>query len=202
MKAPALLATLATVALLATGCGSTTTHQAGPAGHHATPGQSGQSGMAGMPGMSAADMKAGRAPSKTASMVCGAEIRGAVKRTFALSHAPSSTHTWSHRLFTCTYALPGGPLRLSVKDLTDRKAGRAHFDGLRSSLAGARRIAGMASLGFPSFETASGNVVFLKDGKTLRVDATRVSRSALPAHFSRQEAAYGVAAAVIACWTE
>jgi hypothetical protein len=45
-------------------------------------------------------------------------------------------------------------------------------------------------------------VVFLKDHKTLWVDATRVAASDLPEGTNRQDAAYGVAAAVIACWTE
>jgi hypothetical protein len=60
----------------------------------------------------------------------------------------------------------------------------------------------MAGFGFPSFETPRGDVVFLKDHKTLWVDATRLARSDLPDGATRAHVAYGVAAAVIACWTE
>jgi hypothetical protein len=141
-------------------------------------------------------------PSQAARMICSQEIRDAVARTFELAQAPRSTGDWSHRVFTCRYRLPGGPLILSVQDATNEHAGRAYFTGLRSRLTGARDIEGVESFGFPAFETPDGNVAFVKDGKTLRVDASDVAKASLPADFSMAEAAYGVAAAVIGCWTE
>jgi hypothetical protein len=60
----------------------------------------------------------------------------------------------------------------------------------------------MDNLGFPAVSTRAGDVVFLKDGKTLHVDATRLPDASLPRSFSRSEVAYSVAAAVIACWKE
>jgi hypothetical protein len=60
----------------------------------------------------------------------------------------------------------------------------------------------MASFGFPAFETPRGDVGFIKDDKTLWVDATRLSGGDLPTGQTRQDVAYGVAAAVIGCWTE
>ena len=92
--------------------------------------------------------------------------------------------------------------RLSVKDLDSAGPGRAYFDDLRRSLPVATTVKGVASYGFPAFETTHGDVVFLKDHKTLWVDAGRLTRADLPAGTSREDAAYGVAAAVIACWTE
>jgi hypothetical protein len=150
------------------------------------------------------DMGAGRKPSQPARMICGAEIRDAVRRTFALDAEPVGIPRWSasDRLFSCTYRLPDGRLRLSVQDATQEKVGRAYFDRLRGTLAGARTVTGMDNFGLPAFETTSGRVVFLRDGKTLQVDTSVLPKAALPAGYSRAEAAYSVASAVVACWTE
>jgi hypothetical protein len=141
-------------------------------------------------------------PSETASMICGSEVRDAVRRVLQLGRAPMGLHAWSHRTYTCSYPLARGDLRLTVKDLDAAGPGRAWFDRLRGRLTGASRIVGLASFGFPAFETPGGDVVFIKDHKTLWVDATRVAASDLPPGTDRQDAAYSVAAAVIACWTE
>ncbi len=142
------------------------------------------------------------APSKSAAMICSKETRAAVVRTFGLKTTPASLHSWGGQTFRCSYQLPGGDLNLSVKDLAAAKPGRAYFDALRSRLPGARPIVGMENFGFPAFETPGGNVGFIKDHKTLWVDASRIPVRDLPAGFSRTEVAYGVAAAVIACWSE
>jgi hypothetical protein len=154
--------------------------------------------------MSPEEMAAMDGPSTSARMICGDEIASSVKRTFTLTRRPPATRSWSVNdlTFACTYRLPGGDLRMTVQDARDKMTGRSSFDRLRSRLTGATTIRGVQSLGFPAFETPSGNVAFLKDGKTLRVDASDLPRSALPTGFTRQQAAYGVAAAVIACWTE
>ena len=57
-------------------------------------------------------------------------------------------------------------------------------------------------MGLPSFATPDGNVAFLKDGKTLRVDASGLPATTLPQGSSNGEVAYAVAAAVVGCWTE
>lgn len=181
----------ALVAGLLAGCGARTT----PSGARSHAGSRSS-------GATAADARTAGAPSATASMICGAEIRGAVRRDLALGRAPVGRPWWSHRLFTCTYVLPGGDLRLSVKDLDAPDPGRAYFDALRRRLPGSLRIRGVASFGFPAFETARGDVVFLKDHKTLWVDASRLRSGDVPKGETRQDVAYGVAAAVIACWTE
>ena len=186
MRTRSLVAALATVtvAVLAGGCGG------------------GDSARMRAEPMSMAGMQVRRAPSASARMICGAEIRHAVQRTFALSSPPPAASTWTHRVFGCIYDLPNGSLRLTVDDATDPSVGRGHFAALRSQLTGSTTIHGAEALGFPAFETPDGNVVFAKDGKTLRVDASTVPRPALPTGFSREEAAYAVAAAVIACWQE
>jgi hypothetical protein len=202
----AQVALLATTATLTVGCGSTATNHpderrlSGSTAKHTMP-----DGMA----MADADMAGtdmgqpvAARPSQAARMICSEEIRDAVARTFALAHAPSSTDGWSRRVFTCRYRLPGGPLIMSVQDATNERAGRAYFASLRSRLTGARDIEGVESFGLPAFETSDGNIAFVKDGKTLRVDASHIAKASLPADFSSAEAAYGVAAAVIGCWTE
>ena len=91
---------------------------------------------------------------------------------------------------------------MTVQDATVQKEGRAYFADLRASLPGAKRLTGVEGFGFPSFETPDGDVVFLKDGKTLHVDASSLPSGALPAGYTRPEAAYSIASSVIACWTE
>jgi hypothetical protein len=155
----------------------------------------------------AGDLAAGTAmegpgPSQAAAMVCSDEVRDAVARTLQVERAPSGLHSWGYDLFRCSYLLGAGELRLSVKDLDPAAPGRAWFDGLQARLPHARSLHGVEALGLPSFETIRGDVVFLKDHKTLRVDASRLAESRLPAGMSRTDVAYGVAAAVVACWSE
>jgi hypothetical protein len=193
MRARALIGSLALVALLATGCGSAkvsgTQHSAG---HD----------VSGSP--MNLDMGSASHPTNSAAMICGPEIRAAVLRTFALTAKPVATPHWStsDRVFSCTYQLPQGRLALSVQDSLDAKQGRTYFDGLRRRLIGATPLRGMENFGFPAFKTASGRVVFLKDGKTLQVDASVLPARALPMGYSREDAAFSVASAVIGCWTE
>lgn len=154
--------------------------------------------------MKGMDMGGADTPSEPASMICSAEIQDAVKRTFAMSAVPAKSDTWSKadRVYSCTYRVPGGSLALSVQDRLEPAEGSTYFRGLRQKLAGARTIRGVQSLGFPALETSAGQVAFLKDGKTLVVDASTVQESFLPTGYSASEAAYSVAAAVVACWTE
>lgn len=199
-----ILATMAAAAVLATGCGSASPSPGTARGPSHVPSHRMSDGST----MSDADMKdmghdtSGAQPSKSASMICGAEIRDAVKRTFGLRTSPSSSKDWSNRLFSCDYQVPGGQLRLSVKDLSSAQPGRAYFTGLRSRLGPVTTIVGVQSFGFPAFETADGNVVFIKDHKTLRVDASGLPARALPDGYTRAETAYSVASAVIGCWSE
>lgn len=196
MRTRALLAALAAVGLLASGCGAG--DRADPPSATAKHSGHDEPSMAGM------DMGSAEGPSDPASMICGREIGDAVKRTFAMTRQPTSKHTWaaSDRVYSCSWAVPRGTLEMSVQDSVELKAGRAYFDKLRGSVAGARTINGMESFGFPAFSTVRGDTVFLKDGKTLRVDASSLPQAALPPGFSRSEVSYGVAAAVIACWSE
>ena len=199
MRTRATCATLAVLAVLVSGCGSS-----GQSGGSSESSSSSQRAGAN-PSAAEMDMDMGSTgkPSEPAAMICEAEIQDAVKRTFAMSSKPSAANHWmrSTRVFTCHWSVPKGTLVMSVQDALNEKTGRAYFHRLKSRLDGTK-ITGMESFGFPAFRTAGGDVVFLKDGKTLQVDATRLPAASLPKGYSRGEAAFSVASAVIACWTE
>ena len=200
MRTRTLLGLALAAALLTAGCagggaGSTTDTGAALEVRAATPGD--HEHVEGM------DMSSAGGPSSAASMICTSEIGQAVARTFALDNTPASTQNWSKvdRLYTCSYQLAGGSLELSVQDAADDASGLAYFDGIRRRAPGASELRGMENFGFPAFATAD-RVVFLKDGKTLQVDAAGVPGEALREGYTPQDAAYAVASAVIACWTE
>lgn len=68
------------------------------------------------------------------------------------------------QVYTCTYALPGGPLVLTVKQSADPSAAKDYFAGLRPTLGDTSTLAG---LGEQSYGTTSGKVVVVKDNATL-----------------------------------
>ena len=203
MKARTLAGPALVVLLLVTGCSAGTEDTGGGASgvveaQSETPGHNeDHEHVEGM------DMSSSGGPSSAASMICTDEIGDAVARTFALDSTPESTEVWSkaQRVYSCRYELAEGALVLSVQDASDDASGRAYFDGTRRRLPGAVELKGMENFGFPAFAT-SERVVFLKDGKTLQVDAAQVPAAALRDDYTQRDAAYAVASAVIACWTE
>lgn len=80
----------------------------------------------------------------------------------------------------------------------------AHFQSERISSTDAAPIKGVYSLGLPAYETKAGIVSFVKDGKTLEVDASGLGGERLGVENSktRSEVAYAVATSVLACWTQ
>ncbi|WP_347754275.1 hypothetical protein [Agrococcus sp. ProA11] len=139
-------------------------------------------------------------PSEAAAMICGGQVATAVEATFRLDSAVTPSSAWDAPMFTCTYEIEGAPLELSVHDTTDVAAGEEHYGELQRTL-DADDIEGLLGLGLPSFSNDEGIVAFLRDGKTLVVDAT-----ALPNGFAgdmtQGEAAYAIATAVLGCWVE
>lgn len=142
-------------------------------------------------------------PSAAAQMICGGDVAQDVTRILGLVRHPESRAAWEEPVFTCTYDLKEGPLTLSVHDATDRQAGRAHFDAVRADLGETKSLKGMYGLGLPAYETDDGTVVFIRDGKTLRVDATALPGSlGTDEDMSQTELSYAVATSVLACWTD
>lgn len=189
---------LVVTALLLGACSSTTpSHTAAPSAIHTMPDG------AVMSGKSMGDMASGAEPSQAAKMVCASEVAADIVRILGLSSMPKHSSTWAAQIFSCTYELPEGQLILSVNDAADAKTGNAYFASLKAKAGNPKPYTGMIGLGLPSYSTPDGKAVFLKDGKTLQVDA-----SGLPARVGHKnkmtsaDLAYAVAAAIVACWSE
>lgn len=194
------LAAIAVAALLLTGCAANATPQETPAPepvhtmadgmvmegaeHSAQPTPSGDAG-----------------PSAAASMVCGGQVETAIASLLKTEGDMAPTPTWNAPMFSCTYDVDGAPLVLSVNDATDVATGERHFAEVQAVL-GAADIEGMLGLGLPSFSTGDGMVGFLRDGKTLLVDATALPDSLADGTMTRDDAAYAAASAVLGCWVE
>ena len=196
------LSAIAVAALLLTGCAS-----AAPAGDtpapeasHTMPDGTAMSGEE--HGSQGSEHESAQGPSAAAEMVCAGQVTGAVTAILDLEGEVSPSSTWNEPMFTCSYDIDGSPLMLSVHDATDLEVGEAHFDELQGSTAGAREIEGMLGLGLPSFTNDAGIVSFLRDGKTLVVDATRLPDELAGGTMTRSEVAYAVASAVVVCWVE
>jgi hypothetical protein len=165
---------------------------------HSAPASQGTPMPAGMP-MPAASPAA--VPSVSARMICGPEIRRDVTMIMGLPSPPAVTTSWAGHLYTCAYQLQGGRLVLSVKDAPNVTAARTYFSVLARHLHSASALTGLPALGLPAYESTAGAVVFLKDDKTLEVDATGLPARTVPDHQTREDLAYAVAADVLACWT-
>jgi hypothetical protein len=131
-------------------------------------------------------------------MVCGDDIRGKVAQVLALTSSPKTSARWTKPEYTCTYSLPMGRLVLSVQQSPSNAAAGKYFDALRPTLGKTEPLMG---LGTRSYGTTGGDVVVVKDDKTLRVDAT-----GLPTVFGtnkqkRTDFAYEIASDVLGCWT-
>jgi hypothetical protein len=199
----AATAVVAVTLALSAGCGAATASHSSAHSDDAGTKADGQA-MSMTPEEMAAMGTQDKGPSSSATMICSEEIAKSVQKTFGLASRPVGAHHWSpgDRLYSCSYPVGGGHLVLSVQDATGVMAGKAHFAMMRRTLSGAAPLTGMEALGFPALSTGAGDVLFLKDGKTLRVDPSRVPAGALPSGISREDAAYGVAAGVVACWKE
>ncbi len=141
------------------------------------------------------------APSESAQMVCGPEIRADVATILSLKTPPSTATSWANQLYTCTYRLANGPLAVSVKESGDAASARSYFEGLRRQLGPTQQLHGLDSLGLPAFETPNGNVAFLKDDKTLQIDATQLPPEVNSLHRQRSDLAYTLATDILGCWS-
>ena len=142
-------------------------------------------------------------PSVAAQMICAGQVVTAVANVLGLGSEVSPSSSWEKPMFTCTYEIDGQPLVLSVHDATNQAEGEEYFVALQSSMDNAATMEGTLGLGMRSFSTGEGIVAFMRDGKTLLVDAT-----ALPAGLgadkttTQSQAAYAIATAVLVCWVE
>ncbi|QUW19781.1 hypothetical protein [Agrococcus sp. Marseille-Q4369] len=141
------------------------------------------------------------APSAAAEMICAGQVQTAIASLLQLERAVEPVASWDAPDYSCSYDIEGAPLVLTVHDSTDVAVGEEHFAEVQRSL-DATAIEGMLALGLPSFSTGDGIVGFLRDGKTLVVDATALPESLAGGALTRDGAAYAVASAVLVCWVE
>ncbi|WP_210505906.1 hypothetical protein [Naasia sp. SYSU D00057] len=205
MDARGSFAAVAVVAsLLLTGCSTAVAQGAeAPMPSHTMPGGGVMPGSQHGAHSPTDDAGAARGPSEAALMVCDGQVQESMGAILGTGRQPDPDWGWDDPEFRCTYRVDGLPLILSVHDVTDTAEGEAYFAELRRSLPGAAEIEGLAALGMPSFWTQDGIVAFLRDGKTLTVDATALPNGLGPGgDRTPQQIAYAVASAVLVCWTE
>jgi hypothetical protein len=138
------------------------------------------------------------APPDTATMVCGDEIKTKVEQVLDLSAEPGTHATWAAPFYTCTYALPMGPMTLTVEVLPDKAAGGAQLAAEQAATQGAQPLAG---LGERAFGTPAGTAVVLKDNQILSVDTSHLPEVFGANDQKRTDLAYEVASDVLGCWT-
>ncbi|WP_041540349.1 hypothetical protein [Catenulispora acidiphila] len=197
MRALRLLAAVSVTAAMAAGCASAKTAAPGASAPSTSSSPSAAAGATTAP--TAGSSAAG--PSASALMVCGTEIQGAVETILAASPAPTTTTTWTDHLYTCTYHLASGTLVLSVKESPDTASANTYLATLQRQLGSTTPLTGSEGLGNPGFQNAAGNVVVLKDDKTLHVDATGLAAASGPSKLSRADVAYEVTTDILGCWT-
>ena len=190
---------LAVCAVLATGCRSSDAGT-GPA---ATSAPSMSPGMS--PGMRMPDGSTMGAPTPTAGpaaltlMVCGGDVRSDIAAIVGRPTVPVTSRTWIDRLYTCSFALPVGPLVLSVKESGDPAAARAYYASTRSRVPAAKDTPGLGEVAYLS---PDGIVGLIKDDVTLTVDATGLPPVFGPEGQKRTDFAYEVATVVLGCWVD
>ena len=204
MQSKRWLAATAVATLLMTGCASTAPQtQSGPnpESAHVMPDGTVMSGSEHQDHEDVHENEHG--PSAAAQMICAGQVVTAVANVLELGSDASPSSSWEKPMFTCTYEIDGQPLVLSVHDATNQAEGEEYFAALQTSTDNAATIEGTLGLGMRSFSTGDGIVAFMRDGKTLLVDAT-----ALPAGLgadkttTQSQAAYAIATAVLVCWVE
>ncbi len=179
-------------ALLLAGCASSSQHSTAAGSSVGIR----PSGTASQSGMAMADTS--DAPSDTAKMVCGDDIRGQVSQVLKLSAPLKTESSWADQLYTCTYRLPIGPMVLSVKQSTGTAAAASYFSTLRPTLGSTETLQG---LGERSYGTGDGVVVVIKDNMTLKVDTTGLPKVFGADQQRRSDLAYEIASDVLGCWT-
>ncbi|MGY3128195.1 hypothetical protein ACVWW9_001694 [Agrococcus sp. UYP33] len=196
------LSAIVVAALLVTGCASAAPAAESPApeASHTMPDGTVMTGEE--HGSHGTGHASAQGPSEAAEMVCAGQVTDAITAMLDLEGEVSPSSTWNEPMFTCSYDVDGAPLTLSVHDATALAVGEAHFAELQATTEGARDIEGLLALGMPSFTNDAGIVSFLREGKTLLVDATRLPDELAGGTMTRSEVAYAVASAVLVCWVE
>jgi hypothetical protein len=206
------MAAVAVASLLLSGCGAA----AGTAGSLSTPVSGPSTPSTASPAAGTADGHSGGhhgggtpsakasadGPSEAALMVCGDQPMDRLTSILDLASDPHTISSWANNTFTCTYHLPEGALKISVQEATDQASALKYFNAMQALAEGAKTIEGLASLGFPAYETDDGSAVFQKDSMILHVDASELPPTLGPESITRNALAYQLSTTILACWVE
>jgi hypothetical protein len=142
-------------------------------------------------------------PSISARETCSEdEIQNAITLGLNLSGRPKRSSQWVKPVYTCTYQLPEGPLRLVVTELASDAAAVHEFDHVKSQYAQNKtHLQTLDAFEVPAFLASDDVVLTVKDNKLLRVDATALPKTVGPLHRARQDLIYLVTSAILRCWS-
>jgi hypothetical protein len=185
------LALLAAASLLLAGCASVAGHE-GHGGH-------GDHGASSFPAPGASTSSG---PSDASRMVCGEQVMGNVVSILGLESGPHTADSWSNRVFSCTYHLDDGDLKITVQEASDAASALKYFNAMQALAEDAAPIEGLANLGFPAYETPDGSAVFQKDSMILHVDASDLPAQLGPEKITPTAFAYQLSTTILACWKE
>lgn len=179
---------VATFCVVIAGCGDSGAHAT--LGAKATPtANSGSSSITG--------------PSLSARMTCSEEeIQNAITLSLDLNGPPKRTSQWVKPVYTCTYHLDEGPLRLTVTEFGSDAAAVHAFNQLKSQYAHDKvPLQTLENFGVPAFLASDDVVLTVKDNKLLRVDATQLPKTLGHYHRARRDLIYLVTSAILRCWS-
>ena len=172
------------------GCGGSSSNNAGSTTATSTPTATDQTGHVAIP--------VSANPSKSAKMICESEVKKDLAALLGTQITKPLTPKWVGHVYSCDYTYGNAVLTLSVKELADTAETDAYFASLATKLGKTENIKG---LGQGAFTTKNLSAVVRKDYKVLLVDISK-----LPAQFgtppdTRANIALNIAATIMGCWT-
>jgi hypothetical protein len=142
-------------------------------------------------------------PSISARMTCSEdEIQNAIALTLGLTGRPQRTSQWVKPVYTCTYQLHDGPLRLYVTEFGSDAAAVHEFNQWKSQYERDKvPLQTLEAFEVPAFLASDDVVLTVKDNKLLRVDGTKLPKTVGPSHRARRDLIYLVTSAILRCWS-
>ena len=117
--------------------------------------------------------------------------------SLGVKEASVTRPTWRDHLYSCAYVYPQGKIVLSVKELVNAAKTTTYFDAILQRYGVTERLPGY---GQAAWMLRNNDVVVRKDYKVLFVDVQGLPEQ-FTANATRADAARGIAAVVMGCWT-
>jgi hypothetical protein len=142
-------------------------------------------------------------PSISARETCSEdEIQNAIVLGLNLNGNPKKTSQWVKPVYTCTYQLPQGPLRLLVTEFGSDAAAVHEFNQAKGQFEHDKvPLQTLENFQVPAIRASDDVILTVKDNKLLRVDATQLPKAVGPLHRARQDLIYLVTSAILRCWS-